>query len=78
MLVLIENKLNDGTSTIDVGLRLLMKIWGGFSSPALISAVTATHQGHFGVPFFMPAHMGMFGTWVKMFGTFLNCPITTW
>ena len=53
-----------------------MKIRGGSSSPTHDS-VFATYQGHFGAPFLMPARMGMFGTWVKMFGTFLICRITT-
>ena len=54
-----------------------MNPWEGSFPPTRISSVFATYQGHFGVPFLMPVRVGMFGTWVKMFGTFLICPVTT-
>ena len=69
MAVFIENTVIDGTSTIDVGLRLLNRFRDLSLGPKPICVVNATYLGHFGAPFLMPAHNRMFETPVQMFET---------
>lgn len=78
MAVFIENTVIDGTSTIDVGLRLLGRFRDLLLGPKPICVVNATHQGHFGAPFLMPAHRGMFVTPGKMFVTFARRQNVPW
>ena len=47
-----------------------MRLWEGSPPPTRISCLFATYLGHFGAPFLMLAHSGVFGTHPRMFGTF--------